>query len=225
MIHFLNTGFWLSMGILTGFPVLLAIMAPVDTGDGNGQPELKEDFESSIHPYMDLLYNMALRFTRNPDDAADLVQETILRAYRFYYQFQKGTNLRAWLLKILRNTFINQYRKRASEPKKVGYEEIEPYFERVAKNNSSEMLRAVHEDVFGKMLGDEVVEALEKIPEEFRTAVILCDLEELSYQEIAEIMGCPTGTVRSRISRGRKMLQSQLLDYARQEGYIKVNED
>ncbi len=222
MLNFINTGFWLSLGILSGFPVLLSIMAPVDTGDGDDQGNSREEFEASIQPYMDLLYHMGLRFTRNPDDAADLVQDTILRAFRFYYQFQKGTNLRAWLLKILRNTFINQYRKKVSEPRKVGYDEIEPYFERVAKNNSSEMLRAVQNDIFGKMLGDEVVEALEKIPEEFRTAVILCDLEELSYQEISEIMGCPTGTVRSRISRGRKMLQSYLLDYARQEGYIKV---
>jgi len=188
---------------------------------GAGNSIAHKEFETAIAPHTGLMFNMALRFTRNPDDAADLVQDTVLRAYRFYYQFEQGTNLRAWLLKILRNTFINQYRKKVSEPVKVGYDIIEPYYERLAKNNSAQMMKEVENDVFGKMLGDEVTQALDHLPEEFKTAVVLCDLNDLSYQEIAEIMDCPTGTVRSRISRGRRMLQEILWEYAKQEGYVK----
>jgi RNA polymerase sigma-70 factor, ECF subfamily len=220
-MDFSLTGFWLSIGLMSGVPILLGTIAPMDTKNPKDTEDRRKEFEEQALPHLNLLYNMALRFTRNPDDASDLVQDTYLRAYRFFYQFERGTNIRAWLLKILRNTFINQYRKKVSEPRKVGYEEIEPYFERVAKNNTAEMIKAVELDVFGHMLGDEMTSALEKLPEEFKTAVVLCDVEDLSYDEIAEIMDCPTGTVRSRISRGRKMLQTHLWDYAKEQGFVK----
>lgn len=200
-----------------GLP-LLAMASSVDKGQN---PEQKQLFEEQALPHLGLLYNAALRFTRRPEDAEDLVQETYLRAYRFFHQFEQGTNIRAWLLKILRNTFINRYRKKMKEPKQVAFEEIEPYFEQLAKSNPGELLRAVEKDVFGEMMGDEIMDALDKIPEEFRTAVILCDLQEMTYEEIAQIMDCPTGTVRSRISRGRKMLQISLWEYGKQQGYVK----
>jgi len=204
-----------------GLPLCLSILnsfSATPDNEGNSQKKL---FEQQALPHLNLVYNLALRYTRKPEDAEDLVQETYLRAYRFFHQYEQGTNIRAWLLKILRNTFINRYRKKMKEPKQVAFEEIEPFYEQLAKSNPGELMRVVERDVFGKMVGDEITEALDKLPEEFRTAVILCDLQNMTYEEIAEIMDCPTGTVRSRISRGRKMLQMSLLNYAKIQGYVK----
>ena len=207
--------------ILTTLPLFLIGQTGSSPSRGEDGEKRKSEFEQQAMPHLDILYNTALRYTKNAADAEDLVQETYMRAFRFYHQFEKGTNIRAWLFKIMRNTFINKYRKKVNEPKKVGYEEIEPYYEQMAKSNPGEMLRAVELDTFGKLLSDEVMAALDELPEEFRTAVILCDIHGMTYEEIAEIMECPTGTVRSRISRGRKMLQMKLLNYAKQQGYIK----
>lgn len=204
-----------------GLPLLITGINKSSVPEGEEDERKKQLFEEQALPHLGLVYNAALRFVRKPEDAEDLVQETYLRAYRFFHQFEQGTNIRAWLLKILRNTFINRYRKKMKEPKQVAFEEIEPYFEQLAKSNPAELLKAVEKDVFGKMMGDEIMDALDKLPEEFRTAVILCDLQEMSYEEIAQIMECPTGTVRSRISRGRKMLQMSLWEYGKQQGYVK----
>jgi RNA polymerase sigma-70 factor (ECF subfamily) len=216
MISILST---YNLLILSGIPLVIGQLG------GSQSPkdveQRKKEFEEQALPHLNLLFSAALRFTRKSEDAEDLVQETYLRAFRFFHQFEKGTNIRAWLLKILRNTFINRYRKKMKEPKQVAYEEIEPYFEQMAKSNPGEMLKVVEQDVFGRMIGDEITEALEKLPEEFRTAVILCDIQDMTYEEIAEIMDCPTGTVRSRISRGRKMLQVNLMKYAKEQGYVK----
>ena len=209
------------LNILTCLPVFLLGQTDTTPSRGEDGEKRKAEFEQQALPHLDVLYNTAIRYTKNAADAEDLVQETFMRAYRFYHQFEKGTNIRAWLFKILRNTFINRYRKKVNEPKQVGYEEIEPYYEQLAKSNPGEMLRAVELDAFGRLISDEVMAALDELPEEFRTAVMLCDIQGMTYEEIGQIMECPTGTVRSRISQGRKMLQVSLLKYAKDQGYIK----
>ena len=168
---------------------------------------------------MNLLYNYALRMTGNSDDAEDLVQETYLKAYRFWDKYEKGTNIRAWLFRILRNSYINRYRKEAKEPKKVDYEEIQNYYNLLRAETSNE--NDLQQKMYGAALSDDVVRALEALPEDFRTAVILSDIEGFTYEEIADFVDVPVGTVRSRLHRGRKLLQSELFDYAKRRGLVK----
>ncbi len=183
----------------------------------------KKKFEKEAMIYLDSLYNLSLNLTRNPNDAKDLVQETYYKAYKFYYQFQEGTSLKAWLFKILKNTFINLYRKKVKEPEKVDYEKVEPFISLLQDNNSD--VTNIEENILlNKFLSDDVTSALEKLPDDFKTVVLLSDLEGFSYKEISEIMDCPIGTVRSRLSRGRRMLQKILFDYAIKEGIIKGKE-
>jgi RNA polymerase sigma-70 factor (ECF subfamily) len=186
----------------------------------NGQ-KLK-DFEETALVHLDLLYNSALQMTRNPQDAEDLVQDTFVRAYRFFDKFEKGTNCKAWLFKIMRNGFINNYRKKAKEPTRVDFEEVENTFATDGKKEelSNEASLKI-EDVFDKLVEDDVKSAMESLPEDFRTAIILSDIEGLSYQDIADVLQCPIGTVRSRISRGRKFLQKRLYDFAKKKGITK----
>lgn len=167
---------------------------------------------------MDLLYNFALRTTGNVDDARDLLQETYLKAYRFWNKYEKGTNIRAWLFRIMKNSYINRYRKETREPNKVDYEEVENFYDSI--RGSSTDTNDLQERFFGGLLGDEVTAALQDLPEEFRTVVILCDIEGLTYEEIAEFLECPIGTVRSRLHRGRKLLQAKLFEYAKKQGLI-----
>ena len=167
---------------------------------------------------MDLLYNFALRTTGNVDDARDLLQETYLKAYRFWNKYEKGTNIRAWLFRIMKNSYINRYRKETREPNKVDYEEVENFYDSI--RGSSTDTNDLQERFFGGLLGDEVTSALQDLPEEFRTVVILCDIEGLTYEEIAEFLECPIGTVRSRLHRGRRLLQSKLFEYAKKQGLI-----
>lgn len=167
---------------------------------------------------MDLLYNFALRTTGNADDARDLLQETYLKAYRFWNKYEKGTNIRAWLFRIMKNSYINRYRKETREPSKVDYDDVENFYDSI--RSSATDTNDLQEKFFGGLLGDEVTAALQSLPEEFRTVVILCDIEGLTYEEIAEFLECPIGTVRSRLHRGRKLLQAKLFDYAKRQGLI-----
>lgn len=192
------------------FPILTAVIP---------SNPLHKEFEQQTLPHMEVLYNYALRMTGNRDDANDLLQETFLKAYRFWDKFEQGTNLRAWLFRIMKNTYINLYRKESKEPDKVDYDEIEGYYNLVRDQNSDD--NDLQEKMFGQLLDDDVSKALESLPEEFRTVVILCDIEGLAYEEIAEFLQVPVGTVRSRLHRGRKLLYTNLYDYAKQRGFIK----
>lgn len=176
------------------------------------------DFEQEALPHMDVLYNYALRTTGNEDDARDLLQETFLKAYRFWDKYEKGTNIRAWLFRIMKNSYINRYRKETKEPDKVDYGDIENFYNSIRANYSD--TNDLQEKLFGNLLGDEVSEALQELPEDFRTVVILCDIEGMTYEEISEFIERPIGTVRSRLHRGRKLLQAKLFDYARKQGIV-----
>jgi len=177
----------------------------------------KKDFDAEAMPHMKIIHNYAYKLTGNKLDADDLLQETFLRAFRFFDKFEKGTNCKAWLFRIMKNLFINKYRKRQKEPGKVDYGEIENFFDNIrsSKIDSTDL----QEKVFSNLLDDELLNALNSLQDDFKTVVILCDLEGLSYEEIAEFVQCPIGTVRSRLHRGRKVLQQKLLEYARKRGY------
>jgi RNA polymerase sigma-70 factor (ECF subfamily) len=178
------------------------------------------DFEAAAVPFVDALYNTALRMTRNPQDAEDLVQETYLKAYKYYDKFTEGTNFKAWLFRILKNTFINSYRKRQQEPPQNAFDEIEDVFEsRVSSESSS--IPNPEEDALENVLDEDVQRALDALPDEYRMVVILADLEDFSYQEIAEILEIPVGTVMSRLYRARRRLESEMLRYAKEHGYIR----
>lgn len=168
---------------------------------------------------MGLLYNYALRMTGSPDDAEDLVQETYLKAYRFWDKYEKGTNIRAWLFRILRNSYINRYRKETKEPDTVDFEEIQNFYTSIRDDKADE--NDLQQKMYGAALSDDVALALASLPEDFRTAVILSDIEGCTYEEIAEFVDVPIGTVRSRLHRGRKLLQAKLFEYAKQQGFIK----
>ncbi|HET7152469.1 MAG TPA: sigma-70 family RNA polymerase sigma factor [Candidatus Kapabacteria bacterium] len=169
-------------------------------------------------PHINALYNFALRMTGNADDAHDLVQETYLKAFRFFDKFEQGTNCKAWLFRIMKNSYINMYRKEAKEPDKVDFDEVKDFYNSVRSSSSDS--NDLQEKIFGNLLDDEVTNALQSLPEDFRTVVILCDIEGFTYEEIADFIEAPIGTVRSRLHRGRKMLQKKLFDYARTKGYV-----
>ena len=177
------------------------------------------EFEAEALPHMDVLYNFALRTTGNQDDAHDLLQETYLKAYRFWDKYEKGTNIRAWLFRIMKNSYINRYRKETKEPDKVDYEDIENFYNTIRAESTDP--NDLQKQLYSNLLGDEVTKALQGLPDDFRTVVILCDIEGLTYEEIAEFVECPIGTVRSRLHRGRKLLQAKLFEYAKQQGMIK----
>jgi len=181
-----------------------------------------ERFAELAMPYMSSLYSAALRMTRNPSDAEDLVQETYLRAYRGFESFRAGTNLKAWLYRILTNTFINQYRAAKRRPERADLEDVEDLYlyRRLGGLESEIASRGPEQEVLDRMPDDAVKEALESLPEQFRMAVLLADVEGFSYKEIAEIVDVPIGTVMSRLHRGRKLLQKRLWEYAAERGLI-----
>jgi RNA polymerase sigma-70 factor, ECF subfamily len=179
-------------------------------------------FAEAAMEHMPSLYSAALRMTRNPADAEDLVQETYLKAYRAYDSFQEGTNLKAWLYKILTNTFINSYRARKRRPEQADVDDIEDLylFRRLGGLEASTAGRSAEDEVMDLFTDSEVKEALESLPESFRMAVLLADVEGFSYKEIADIMDVPIGTVMSRLHRGRKALQRALVEFGRERGLV-----
>ncbi len=176
------------------------------------------EFEREAVPHMDLLYNYALRMTGNTADGDDIVQETYLKAFRFWDKYEKGTNIKAWLFRIMKNSYINIYRKESKEPDTVDYDEVKNFYNTI-KDDSTDT-DDLGERMFGNLLPDEVAKALESLPVDFRTVVILCDIEGLTYEEIADFVEIPIGTVRSRLHRGRKMLRIKLFGYARKRGHV-----
>lgn len=180
----------------------------------------RTEFEDLTLEHMDALYAAALRLTRSPKDAEDLVQDAYLKAFRFFDSFERGTNIKAWLFKILTNTFINKYRRRLKEREVAEAPAEEIMVDRFVSFEQLRALQHPEADFFGKLLSDEVVEALDRVPVDFRMVVILADIQGFSYKEIAEIVGCPVGTVMSRLFRGRRILQKLLFEYAVSEGII-----
>jgi RNA polymerase sigma factor (sigma-70 family) len=174
-------------------------------------------FNQEFMPHINSMYNFAYRLTLDSDDAKDLLQDTYLKAYRFIDSFQQGTNAKAWLFRILKNSFINDYRKKSKEPSKVDYQEVESYY------NSEDVDRQITPDLrveaLQDMIGDEISVALNSLDVDFRTVIILCDLEGFKYEEMAKILDIPIGTVRSRLHRARNLLKEKLSEYARKMGY------
>ena len=212
----------------------MALVAPQPDGPSNegtrvarsqaAPPEdeaaLRSRFERDVLPLLPSLYGAGLRLTRNPQDAEDLVQEAYLRAYRGFSGFKEGTNLRAWMYRILTNTFINNYRKKQRQPVTVADEDIEDWY-LYDKLGESGVEASAETEVLEKIPDEDVQRALEDLPENFRMAVLLADVEGFSYKEIAEILDIPIGTVMSRLHRGRKALQKALWDSVRERGIVR----
>ncbi len=196
-------------------------MPGMTTGpERDGQPELTSRFERDALPLLNGLYSAAYRLTRNAADAEDLVQETFLRAYRGFAQFKEGTNLKAWLYRILTNTFINSYRKKQREPQTISDDEVEDWY-LYSKMTGEGMEPSAETSVIESLPDEEVQEALSSLPEQFRIAVLLADVEGFSYKEIADITDVPIGTVMSRLHRGRKALEKRLWDVVRERGLVR----
>ena len=175
-------------------------------------------FEEEFLPQIDALYTFAYHLTYNEDDSNDLVQETYLKAYRFIDKYIEGTNAKAWLFKILKNAFINQYRKKSKQPTKVDYEEIISFHDEEGDTAYSSFMD-LREEMFQGMMGDEVTNAINDLPVDFRVVILLCDIEGFTYEEISKIVDIPIGTVRSRLHRARNMLKEKLRTYADSLGY------
>ncbi|MDQ7993299.1 MAG: sigma-70 family RNA polymerase sigma factor [Propionicimonas sp.] len=187
--------------------------------------ERAQRFETDALAYLDQLYGAALRMTRNPADAEDLVQETFAKAYASFHQFTPGTNLKAWLYRILTNTFINTYRKKQRQPQQSGSDNIEDWQLARAEAHSSTGLRSAEMEAMDRMPDSAVTDAMNALAPDFRMAVYLADVDGFSYKEIAEIMGTPIGTVMSRLNRGRNQLRKLLADYAREHGLLPGDHD
>src|SRR5436309_9625826 len=184
------------------------------------------NFEAAAMPFVDALYNTAYRMTRNAEDAEDLVQETYLKAYRYYDKFEEGTNFKAWLFKIMKNTFINNYRKKQQAPTLSDFAEIEESFEtQVSEDASKPGLKNPEEELLENVLDEDVQRALDKLPPDYRMVVLLADLEGFSYKEIAEILDVPVGTVMSRLYRGRRLLEAAMLAFARDHGCLRQGDE
>jgi RNA polymerase sigma-70 factor (ECF subfamily) len=180
----------------------------------------KQEFETLVLAHLDPLYSAALRLTKHERDAEDLVQDTCMRAYRFFDKFERGTNIKAWLFKILTNTFINRYRRKVKERNVTEGSEREAVHDAFVSRDASDYAANPEQFMFDRLLSDDVLRAIDALPIDFRLVVILADLQEFSYKEIAEILEVPVGTVMSRLFRGRKALQRVLRDYAADQGVL-----
>lgn len=198
--------------------------AAVDVRPVETDAERTARFEADALGYLDQLYGAALRMTRNPADAEDLVQETFAKAYASFAQFTPGTNLKAWLYRILTNTFINNYRKKQRQPQSTG-QELEDWQLAKAEAHTSTGLRSAEMEALDRMPHSAVTQAMNELAPDFRLAVYLADVEGFAYKEIAEIMGTPIGTVMSRLNRGRNQLRAKLADFAREQGLIGGSRD
>jgi RNA polymerase sigma-70 factor (ECF subfamily) len=178
-------------------------------------------FEEAAMPFLDALYNTAYRMTRNAEDAEDLVQETYLKAYKNYDKFETGTNLKAWLFKIMKNTFINGYRKKQAAPPQSDFADIEESSESQVSDSAMGRIKNPEESFLENVLDEDVQRALDSLPQDYRMVVLLADLEGFSYKEIAEILEIPQGTVMSRLYRGRRLLEDAMLQYAQGHGYLR----
>ncbi len=178
--------------------------------------EKDELFEKEFLPHADPLYTFAFHLTYNEEDANDLVQDTFFKSYRFIESYERGTNAKAWLFKILKNSFINEYRRKAKRPNEVDYEDFIAYQD--ADESVGVGALDLRSEMFQNMMGDEITKAINKLPADFRTVILLCDVEDFTYEEIAKIVDIPVGTVRSRLHRARNMLKDLLRDYAKTKG-------
>lgn len=175
-------------------------------------------FDQEFMPHIDSMYNFAFKLTNDEDDANDLVQDTYLKAFRFINSFERGTNAKAWLFRILKNSFINDYRKRSREPSKVDYQDVETTYNST-EDAEIEATTDLRTETVQDMIGDEVANALNSLPVDFKTVIILCDIEGFTYEEMAKILDIPIGTVRSRLHRARNLLKEKLKSYASSLGY------
>jgi RNA polymerase sigma-70 factor (ECF subfamily) len=182
------------------------------------------NFEATAMPYVDSLYSTAYRMTRNAEDAEDLVQETYFKAYKYYDKFEEGTNFKAWLFKILKNSFINSYRKRQLLPRESDLIALEESLDRRLDGDLREREKSPEDELLETVLDEDVQRALDALPADFRLAVLLADLEDFSYREIADVLEIPVGTVMSRLYRGRRALEAAMLTYAREHGYLPSGE-
>ncbi len=192
-----------------------------DGQDESLSPEEKDRvFQEEALPHLNALYNYARSISRSTEDAEDLVQETYLRAYRYFDQYTPGTNCKAWLFTIFRNLYNTEYKKYKTSPDEVHYESPEEIYGQIQDVDTSGMDRNPEDEFFENVMPDEIVEAIEELPEEYRSCIILADVEDFSYKEIAEILDVPIGTVMSRLHRARNILKKKLVDYARERGVI-----
>ena len=177
------------------------------------------DFDSEIIPHLNSLKNYALKMTNDFDESEDLLQNTLLKAFRFFGNFEKGSNAKAWLFTIMTNSFINNYRKNIKQPFKVDYEDVQNFYEKIRSEDV--ITQHFQQDAFVNVLDDEITNALSLLPDEFRTIIFLSDIEGYSYKEISDFVNCPIGTVRSRLHRARKILYTLLYSYAQENGYVR----
>lgn len=186
--------------------------------DLSGESTAKQNkFNREMTPHLDALYNFALQLTSDPNDAKDLVQDTIVKAYRFFDSYQIGTNAKSWLFRILNNSYINDYRRKSNLPGFVDYDEVSSFFEIIRDDRTD--TTDLEDVIYRNLLNDDISNALSNLKQKYRSVVVLCDLEDFTYEEISNMLDLPIGTVRSRLHRGRLLLKEQLLDYARKKGY------
>lgn len=189
------------------------------------EEEKQELFQEEALPHLNALYNYARSISYSKQDAEDLVQETFMRAYRYFHQYTPGTNCKAWLFTILRNLYNTKYKQYKKSPDQVHYEAEEEIYEQIVNEDLTSVIKNPEEEFFENILPDEIVNAIEDLPEKYRSCIVLSDVEDFSYKEIADILDIPIGTVMSRLHRGRDILKKKLVGYARDKGVIDEDED